>query len=99
MTANHLGDNVRRLRKARRWQQWRLAEESGVSQAMIACIERGSRGGTAKSIGMLAAALGAEVSALMFPLTCENCHGKPIRGYICQSCGSAGEPPAKKAEA
>jgi transcriptional regulator with XRE-family HTH domain len=95
MTASILGGNVRRLRKARRWQQWRLAQESGVSQPMIACVERGERGGSARTIGLLAAALGAEVSALMFPRTCRNCGGKPDRGFICQLCGSAGDPPAK----
>jgi transcriptional regulator with XRE-family HTH domain len=97
LMANHLGDNVRRLREARRWSQCQLARKSGVSQAMICFIERGDRGGSAKSIGKLADALGAEVSSLMFPRTCGTCGGAPGRGLICQECGSAGEPPARRA--
>lgn len=95
MTQNHLPENLRRLREAKGWQQWRLAAESGVSQPMVCALERGIRGGSAKSVGKLAAALGAEVSALMFPRTCGNCGGKPpcglTHGFICPACGSVGE--------
>jgi transcriptional regulator with XRE-family HTH domain len=92
MTQNHLPESLRRLREAKGWQQWRLARESGVSQPMVCALERGIRGGSAKSIGKLAAALGADVSALMLPRTCGTCAGTPPRGFICQSCGSAGGP-------
>lgn len=92
MTLPPLSVNLRSLRKAQRWTQTELAEASGVCQATISAIERGDRRGTALAVEMLAAALGADVSALRSPKSCGNCAGEPPRGFICQTCGTAGEP-------
>lgn len=92
MTLPPLAVNLRSLRKAQGWTQVELAEASGVCQPTISAIERGDRSGPERAVEMLAAALGADASALRSPWSCGNCAGKPPRGFICQTCGSAGEP-------
>ena len=94
--SRHLGENLRRLREARGWTQARLSAESGVGQPTLSGIERGRNGASLRKIEMLAVALGAELSSLMFPRTCGTCAGATPRGFICQECGCAGEPPAAK---
>lgn len=102
MTLSPLAVNLRALRKAQGWTQAELAEAAGVIQPTVSSIERGARRGPALAVEMLAAALGASVSALRSPESCPNCAGRGRRGYICQVCGTAGEPfesPARRAAA
>lgn len=94
MTRTPLAVNLRTLREAQGWTQAELAGASGVIQSTISAIELGHRRGPAKAVEMLAAALGAGVPALRSPESCENCAGWVGRGFICQQCGTAGEPPA-----
>ncbi|NUV58416.1 XRE family transcriptional regulator [Streptomyces sp. CAI-85] len=56
---------VRTERERRRWTLARLAEISGVSQAMISRIERGESSPTAVVLGKLSAAFQLSVSSLM----------------------------------
>ena len=59
-----IGENIRALREARGMLQAELAEKVNVSQAMICCIERGTK---ACSMGLgaeIARALGCPVMAL-----------------------------------
>jgi len=94
MTRTPLAVNLRTLRQAQGWTQAGLADATGVGQSTISAIERGARKGPAKAVEMLAAALGADVPALRSPESCGNCAGWVGRGFICQQCGTAGEPPA-----
>jgi transcriptional regulator with XRE-family HTH domain len=92
MNLTPLAVNLRALRKARGMTQAGLAVASGVIQPTISSIERGYRGGPEQAIEMLAAALGADVSALRSPKSCGNCAGRGLPGYTCNTCGTAGRP-------
>ncbi|WP_231559216.1 helix-turn-helix domain-containing protein [Bacillus sp. MSP13] len=65
-------NNINTLRKKRNekgWSQYRLAEESGVSQATISAIENGNRQHSLhKNIMRIAVALGIKVEELTDPL-------------------------------
>ncbi|MEU9862450.1 helix-turn-helix domain-containing protein [Streptomyces sp. NPDC047971] len=60
-----IADRVRTERERRRWTLARLAEASGVSQAMISRIERGESSPTAVVLGKLSAAFQLSVSSLL----------------------------------
>ncbi|MEK6310593.1 MULTISPECIES: helix-turn-helix domain-containing protein [Curtobacterium] len=60
-----LGDRLRRLRTERGWSLTELAEESGVSRAMINRVERGVSSPTATILGRLSGAFGLTVSQLL----------------------------------
>ncbi|MFE0450179.1 helix-turn-helix domain-containing protein [Streptomyces sp. NPDC058914] len=58
---------VRTERERRRWTLARLADVSGVSQAMISRIERGESSPTAVVLGKLSAAFQLSVASLLTP--------------------------------
>jgi transcriptional regulator with XRE-family HTH domain len=60
-----LGDRLHRLRTERRWSLTELAEESGVSRAMINRVERGVSSPTATILGRLSGAFGLTISQLL----------------------------------
>ncbi|MGI8588861.1 MAG: helix-turn-helix domain-containing protein [Chloroflexia bacterium] len=60
-----LGDNIRERRAARDLTLEALAEQSGVSRAMLSDIERGARNPTIKVVCQVAAALDCTVSQLV----------------------------------
>ena len=67
-SSNRLGTRLRSLRDHRGLTQSQLAERCGFSQAHIANIERGARGGAAikySTLAKLAGALGVGVAELM----------------------------------
>ncbi|WP_144764266.1 XRE family transcriptional regulator [Curtobacterium sp. 9128] len=60
-----LGERLRSLRDDRRWSLTELAEESGVSRAMINRVERGVSSPTATILGRLSGAFGLTISQLL----------------------------------
>jgi len=60
-----LGERLRTLRDERRWSLTELAEESGVSRAMINRVERGVSSPTATILGRLSGAFGLTISQLL----------------------------------
>ncbi|MDP4333317.1 XRE family transcriptional regulator [Curtobacterium sp. A7_M15] len=60
-----LGERLQRLRTERKWSLTELAEESGVSRAMINRVERGVSSPTATILGRLSGAFGLTVSQLL----------------------------------
>ncbi|MGY0488119.1 helix-turn-helix domain-containing protein [Streptomyces sp. WG-D5] len=62
-----IGARIRAERDRRRWTLAELAEESGVSRAMIHRIERGESNPTAVIIGKLSAAFELSVATLLDP--------------------------------
>ncbi|WP_413602439.1 helix-turn-helix domain-containing protein [Curtobacterium sp. Curtsp57] len=60
-----LGERLRALRDERRWSLTELAEESGVSRAMINRVERGVSSPTATILGRLSGAFGLTISQLL----------------------------------
>ncbi|UFZ08062.1 helix-turn-helix domain-containing protein [Bradyrhizobium ontarionense] len=62
-----LGENVRRLRKAKRFSQERLAELTELDQPHISEIEAGVINLTLDNVQALAVALGVEPSDLLKP--------------------------------
>jgi transcriptional regulator with XRE-family HTH domain len=60
-----LGARLHALRDERRWSLTELAEESGVSRAMINRVERGVSSPTATILGRLSGAFGLTVSQLL----------------------------------
>jgi len=60
-----LGERLQRLRAERRWSLTELAEESGVSRAMINRVERGVSSPTATILGRLSGAFGLTISQLL----------------------------------
>lgn len=60
-----LGGRLQRLRTERKWSLTELAEESGVSRAMINRVERGVSSPTATILGRLSGAFGLTISQLL----------------------------------
>ncbi|MGU3411655.1 helix-turn-helix domain-containing protein [Microbacterium sp. M1A1_1b] len=60
-----LGERLQHLRTERRWSLTELAEESGVSRAMINRVERGVSSPTATILGRLSGAFGMTISQLL----------------------------------
>ncbi|MGY2899630.1 transcriptional regulator with XRE-family HTH domain [Curtobacterium sp. PvP017] len=60
-----LGERLQRLRTERKWSLTELAEESGVSRAMINRVERGVSSPTATILGRLSGAFGMTISQLL----------------------------------
>ncbi|WFR68483.1 XRE family transcriptional regulator [Curtobacterium flaccumfaciens] len=60
-----LGERLQRLRTERKWSLTELAEESGVSRAMINRVERGVSSPTATVLGRLSGAFGLTISKLL----------------------------------
>lgn len=60
-----LGERLQRLRTERGWSLTELAEESGVSRAMINRVERGVSSPTATILGRLSGAFGLTISQLL----------------------------------
>ncbi|MCW8087948.1 XRE family transcriptional regulator [Roseococcus sp. MDT2-1-1] len=60
-----LAARIRREREARGWSIAELAEQSGVSRAMISKVERAEASPTASLLGRLSGALGLTVSTLL----------------------------------
>ena len=67
-TRKTVGNNIRRLRDLRGWQQTDLARHcSGTSQTAISKIERGAAGATTDTLADVARALGVESYVLLIP--------------------------------
>ncbi|MFI0239157.1 helix-turn-helix domain-containing protein [Streptomyces sp. NPDC016845] len=64
-----IGSRIRVERDRRRWTLSELAEESGVSRAMIHRIERGESNPTAVVLGKLSAAFRLSIATLLDPET------------------------------
>jgi transcriptional regulator with XRE-family HTH domain len=60
--------NVRNLRRQLYWSQRRLAEEAGLSAAMITLLETGERDFTLPTLEKVSAALGVPPGDLLAPL-------------------------------
>jgi transcriptional regulator with XRE-family HTH domain len=60
-----IGQNIRRLRRAKQWSQERLSDKSGVDQGYIGRLERGQMNVSVDTLIMLARALGARLSEIM----------------------------------
>lgn len=60
-----LGERLQFLRTERKWSLTELAEESGVSRAMINRVERGVSSPTATILGRLSGAFGLTISQLL----------------------------------
>lgn len=71
---------VRAEREGRRWTLARLADASGVSQAMISRIERGESSPTAAVLGKLSAAFQLSIASLLTPA-----EGTPGEGATAES--------------
>jgi transcriptional regulator with XRE-family HTH domain len=59
-----LADNLRLMRVMRRLPQTALAEEAGVTQALVSAIERGRANPTLDSLERLALVLGVRIGEL-----------------------------------
>ena len=59
-----LADNLRLMRVMRRLSQTMLAEEAGVTQALVSAIERGRANPTVDSLERLALVLGVRIGEL-----------------------------------
>jgi transcriptional regulator with XRE-family HTH domain len=59
-----LADNLRLVRVMRRLSQTMLAEEAGVTQALVSAIERGRATPTVESLERLALVLGVRIGEL-----------------------------------
>jgi transcriptional regulator with XRE-family HTH domain len=64
-TRRLLADNLRLMRVMRRLSQTTLAEEAGVTQALISAIERGRATPTLDSFERLAVVLGVKIGELL----------------------------------
>jgi transcriptional regulator with XRE-family HTH domain len=60
-----LGDNIRRLRKARGLTQEQLAHEAGMAMRYVAGVERGEENPSLRFLIKMADALGVEPAALL----------------------------------
>jgi transcriptional regulator with XRE-family HTH domain len=60
-----LGENVRRLRKAKGLSQEELALEAGMKRSYVSDLERGTRNPSVRAVGRLATALGVEPGELL----------------------------------
>jgi transcriptional regulator with XRE-family HTH domain len=56
-----IGENLRRLRKARGWSQERLSDKSLVDQDFVGRIERGQVNVSVDTLARIGQALGAEI--------------------------------------
>lgn len=62
-----LADNLRRLRKMRRWSQEDLAFEAELHRTFVAHVERQARNISLDNLEKLAKALGVEIFELLTP--------------------------------
>lgn len=60
-----LGENIRRLRKAKSLSQEQLADYAGIHRTYIGAVERGERNVSLDNIVAIARALGVSASELM----------------------------------
>jgi len=60
-----LGENVRRIRKAKGVSQEELALDAGMKRSYLSDLERGTRNPSVKALGRLAAALEVEPGELL----------------------------------
>ncbi|MEN6459966.1 MAG: helix-turn-helix transcriptional regulator [Syntrophomonas sp.] len=61
-----LGEQIREIRSALGWSQFRLAEKAGISQSVISDIESGRRNNPSiKTLWKIAKALGVSLSELL----------------------------------
>ena len=64
-TPRQIGRRLATLRKARRWTQYRFAQEAGVSREYIRKLEAGESDPTVGMLQKLARALGVPVAGLL----------------------------------
>lgn len=57
--------NLRRLRLARSWSQYDLAEKAKVRQALVSALEVATANPTVETLDRIAAALGVEIADLV----------------------------------
>ena len=62
---NTLGNNVKKLREAKKWSQEELAEQTGLHRTYVSGVERGIRNPTVQIVEDLANALNTTASKLM----------------------------------
>lgn len=90
--------NIRTLRLARRWPQWRIADLMEWGDHSVTCRAEGRGNGrgnrqqrifTMSEVERLAAIFGVRPEQLT-TRTCAHCHGIPPAGFACLSCGTKG---------
>lgn len=64
-TRTRLGQNVCRLRGAKRWSQEDYTDRSGIHRTYVSDIERGRRNRTITVVDKLAGPLGVDAAALL----------------------------------
>ena len=62
---DQIGLNIRQQRKARRWTQEKLAEETGLSTYFIGSVERGQAALSLRSLDLIARALRVPLTVLV----------------------------------
>lgn len=72
-----VGENVRRVRRAREMTQEQLAERSGFTQQYISDLERGRRNPTVVSLFEIAQALGSTPIELISEAASESAESPP----------------------
>jgi transcriptional regulator with XRE-family HTH domain len=60
-----IGENIRRLRKAKGWRQIDLAEHSGIHEVHISDLERGTREAGVRTLQAIAKALKVGTAELL----------------------------------
>ena len=65
--AQHLAATLKTLRQQRAWSVSRLAEETGVSKAMLGQIERNESSPTVATLWKIATGLNVPISAFLVP--------------------------------
>lgn len=88
--------NIRTLRLARGWPQWRIADLMEWGDNSVTCRAEGRGNGTRpqriftmSEVQRLAGIFGVRPEQLM-TRTCAYCHGVPPTGFACLSCGAKG---------
>lgn len=85
------GRRARELREGREWTLNMGASRAQVAPSTLCRIEQGLDT-TLSTAERIAAVYGLPLAAavLLSPEACANCHDAPLRGFTCQTCGTAG---------
>ena len=81
------GAHLRAALRARGWSRSELAALAGIGAADVTRAANGSACGLSLA-EKIAAALGADLAAMLQPLSCTTCAGTPPEGFACLRCGA-----------